>query len=235
MVKFILAINAGSSSVKTGLYKRVESSEAPKKVYSAQVSSISTPPAIFTCEGGSTNIKDEKLSQNIKSQEDAFKYILEHLVSDPGLPETKKREHIATTCHRVVHGGDYEDATVITQETYHHLEHLTDLAPLHNASALAIVKSCIKELPHTKNIAYFDSSFHHTIPEQIRTYCINQEVAKAKKLRKYGFHGISYSFILRSVATHLGKEEKDTSIIALHLGSGASVCAIKDGESLDTS
>jgi acetate kinase len=235
MVKFILAINAGSSSVKIGVYKRWQSAEPPEKVYSAQVSSISTPPATFSCNGGSGNIQDDKLGQDIKSQEDAFRYILDHLVSDPGLPEIEKRETITTTCHRVVHGGDYKDATVITQETYHHLELLTDLAPLHNASALAIVKSCIKELPHAKNIAYFDSSFHHTLPEHIRTYPINQEVAKSKKLRKYGFHGISYAFILRSVAKHLGKVEKDTSIIALHLGSGASACAIKDGESLDTS
>ena len=105
----------------------------------------------------------------------------------------------------------------------------------HNASALAIVESCFKELPKTKNVAYFDSAFHHTLPEHVRTYPVDPKTAKTNKLRKYGFHGISYSFIIRNVAAFLGKPEKDTSIIALHLGSGASACAIKKGKSHDTS
>lgn len=105
----------------------------------------------------------------------------------------------------------------------------------HNASALSIVRSCMQHLPHTKNIAYFDTAFHHTIPDYIRTYPIDPVVAKKNKLRKYGFHGISYSFIARSVATYLNKPQEDLNIIALHLGSGASACAIRKGKSLDTS
>jgi len=112
---------------------------------------------------------------------------------------------------------------------------LTDLAPLHNASALAIIKACTKALPKAKNIAYFDSSFHATIPEAIRTYPIDPEIAKKNKLRKYGFHGISYAFITRSVAGYLQKPESETNIIALHLGSGASASAIQNGKSLDNS
>ena len=93
----------------------------------------------------------------------------------------------------------------------------------------------MKALPKAKNIAYFDSSFHSTIPEAIRTYPINQEVAEKNKLRKYGFHGISYAFITRSVAEYFEKPESETSIVALHLGSGASACAITNGKSLDNS
>jgi acetate kinase len=85
------------------------------------------------------------------------------------------------------------------------------------------------------NVACFDSAFHHTIPPHISAYPIDQAVARRNQLRKYGFHGISYAFIARSVAAHLGKAESETSIIALHLGSGASACAIKNGKSLDTS
>jgi acetate kinase len=111
---------------------------------------------------------------------------------------------------------------------------LTILLHRHNASAVALLQACFKLLPKVRNIACFDSAFHHTLPDYVRTYAIDQKVAKAKGLRKYGFHGISYSYILRTVSDHLGKEPSETSIIALHLGSGASACAIKDGKSVDT-
>lgn len=105
----------------------------------------------------------------------------------------------------------------------------------HNFSALEIVRSCRREIPNVRSVTYFDTSFHNTIPEAVRTYPINQEVARANGLRKYGFHGISFSFILRSVAQFLNKPVEKTNLIALHIGSGASVCAIRDGKSLDTS
>jgi acetate kinase len=90
-------------------------------------------------------------------------------------------------------------------------------------------------LPDATNIAFFDTTFHQTIPDAIRTYAIDPKLAKWKGLRKYGFHGLSYAYILKMVSTYLGKAPKDTSLIALHLGSGASACAIKNGKSLDTS
>lgn len=93
----------------------------------------------------------------------------------------------------------------------------------------------MKELPNVKSITYFDSAFHKTLPEHVKTYPIDQEVARSNGLRKYGFHGISYSFIARSVAEFLGKPPEKTNIIAMHIGSGASVCAIKEGGSIDTS
>lgn len=105
----------------------------------------------------------------------------------------------------------------------------------HNAAALEIISLCMAVLPEATSIAFFDTSFHHSIAAAARTYPINQKLAKRRGLRRYGFHGLSYSYILREVAQFLGKSEKDTSIIAMHLGSSASVCAIKDGESVDTS
>ena len=112
---------------------------------------------------------------------------------------------------------------------------LTHSTNSHNFSALEIIRLCRTELPKVKSVTFFDSAFHQTIPEPVYTYPIDQEIAKANGLRKYGFHGISYGFILRSVAQHLGKPVEKTSIIAMHVGSGASVCAIKDGKSIDTS
>jgi len=117
--------------------------------------------------------------------------------------------------------------------------HVTELfmeaTPLHNTPALAIIESCLEQLPKTHNIAYFDSSFHFSLPDYIRTYPLDLETAKERRIRKYGFHGISYQFITRSVAEFLKKDIGELNIIALHLGSGASACAIKDGKSLDTS
>jgi acetate kinase len=235
MSKIILSINAGSSSVKISVYSASEG-KVPLQIAETQVDGLTAPPPQLKYTRKSESVaKDQKIDQKIESQDQAFNYLLEQLINDKNLSEVSKKEDITHACHRVVHGGDYDAPKVINQDTYHHLEKLTDLAPLHNASALEIVKSCMKSLPATKNIAYFDSQFHQTIPEHIRTYPIDQEIAKKNGLRKYGFHGISYAFITRSVAEFLGKAETETSIIALHLGSGASACAIKNGKSWDTS
>lgn len=230
----ILSINAGSSSVKVSVYLAGKPENAPIRLAEAQISGLTAPPCKLTYERGSEKIKGQDVD-GLNSQQDAFEYILNHLTKDKGLSELSSRESITHACHRVVHGGDYPDAHMIDSETYHHLEDLTDLAPLHNASALAIVKSCMKVLPKSLNIAYFDSSFHATIPKAIRTYPIDPEVASKNKLRKYGFHGISYAFITRSVADFLKRDPSQTSLIALHLGSGASACAVKNGKSIDNS
>ena len=229
----ILSINSGSSSVKVSIYKS-SSSSSPTQLADAQISGLTAPPAKLSYQCGTENIKNQEV-KDVSSNEDACNKILDHLVHDKGLTEISSRDDITHACHRVVHGGDYPAAHIIDEDTFHHLEDLTDLAPLHNSAALAIVRSCIKALPKAKNIAFFDSSFHSTIPEAVRTYPIDPMVAKKNKLRKYGFHGISYEFIIRSVADFLGKRQEDTSIIALHLGSGASACAILNGKSLDNS
>lgn len=235
MSKIILSVNAGSSSVKISVYS-AELGQEPRELAETQIDGLTAPPPQLKYTRASTTIcKDQKLDEQIHTQNDAFKYMLDQLIADKDFPSISKKEDIAIVCHRVVHGGDYETPQIITEDTYHHLEALTDLAPLHNASALEIVKFLIKEMPETRNVAVFDSEFHQTIPEHIRTYPIDQEIAKSNKLRKYGFHGISYSFITREVAQYLGKKEEDTNLIVLHLGSGASACAVKNGKSFDTS
>lgn len=197
-MEIILSINAGSSSVKISVYKAETSSSTPSQLAEATVEGLTAPPAKLKYSRGDQNIKGKEL-ENIDSQEDAFKYILQHLQEDSGLPELSKPQDIAFTCHRVVHGGDYPRAQIIDKETYHHIEALSDLAPLHNAPALSIVRAVSDMLPHAKNIAYFDSSFHATIPRHICTYPIEQRVAERNGLRKYGFHGISYQFITDAV------------------------------------
>lgn len=235
MSKIILSINSGSSSVKISIYTTTSASDI-KQIAETQIDGLTAPPQKLKYTRGSTSVaKGKELSEKISTQDDAFKYLLDELINDKELKEIEKKEDIAIACHRVVHGGDYTKAQAITPETLHHLAALTDLAPLHNGPALQIIRSCLETLPKAKNIAYFDSQFHQTIPEHIRTYPIDQEIAKNNGLRKYGFHGISYAFVTRSVAGFLKKSEAETNIIACHLGSGASVCAVRGGKSIDTS
>ncbi|KAH9908803.1 acetate kinase [Xylariomycetidae sp. FL2044] len=233
--KIILSINAGSSSVKISVFSAAHNA-APEQLAEAQLDGLTSPPAQLTYSRRDVQVaKNQDVKEAIDSQDDAFKILLETLTGDSELPEISKKSDIAIACHRIVHGGDYTTAKVINRDTYHHLEKLSDLAPLHNVKALEIVHSCMEELPHASNVAYFDSQFHASIPKHIHTYPIDQEVAKKNQLRKYGFHGISYQFITNSVAEFLGKDTKGLNIIALHLGSGASACAIKNGQSWDTS
>ncbi|TGO48020.1 hypothetical protein BOTNAR_0497g00010 [Botryotinia narcissicola] len=236
MSKIILSINAGSSSVKISIFSASQGDPSPKPLAEAQISGLTSPPPTFKyTRDGKSITKNQKLDTQIPDQNSAFQYILTQLINDTSFPHITQLSDISLASHRVVHGGDNQTSQLITRETLHHLETLTDLAPLHNASALSIIQHCITHLPSTRNIAVFDSQFHASIPEHISTYPIDQEIAKKNGLRKYGFHGISYAFITRSVAEFLGKKEEETNIIALHLGSGASACVVKNGKSWDTS
>jgi acetate kinase len=234
-MKVILAINAGSSSVKVSVYQ-ADKHGPPSQIAEAQVSGLTAPPAKLTYSRGGETVQDkDDLGDSVKSQSDAFTLLLRTLIEDSGLDQIKSKDDIFIACHRIVHGGDFDDAKLIGKDTYHELEALSDLAPLHNGAALLIVDACMKELSTARNVACFDSQFHTTIPPHISTYPIDQSIAKKNSLRKYGFHGISYAFITRSVAQFLNKPVEDTNMIALHLGSGASACAIRGGKSWDTS
>jgi acetate kinase len=198
-MEIILSINAGSSSVKISVYKTSENNDVPIQLAEAEVSGLTSAPPKLKYTRGDEKVREQELD-DINTQEDAFRYILDQVVEDRDLPELGSRDDIRFTCHRVVHGGDYPRSQVIDKETYHHIEELSDLAPLHNAPALDIVRAVSQILPRSKNIAYFDSSFHSTIPKHIRTYPIDQKRAQKNQLRKYGFHGISYSFILHAAS-----------------------------------
>ncbi|ESZ97020.1 acetate kinase [Sclerotinia borealis F-4128] len=236
MTKIILSINSGSSSIKISVFSATSSDQPPTPLAETQIDGLTSPPPTLTYMRSGTSIhKHLPLTQDIPDQKAAFQYLLDLLLHDSSFPQITHVSDISLASHRVVHGGDYQTSKLTTHETYQHLSALSDLAPLHNASALSIISHCISVLPSTRNIAVFDSAFHASLPAHISTYPINQTIARKNGLRKYGFHGISYAFITRSVAEFLGKEEAETNIIALHLGSGASACAVKGGKSWDTS
>jgi acetate kinase len=234
MPQIILSINAGSSSVKVSAFSYEEGTSDPKLLADIQVAGLTAPPATLSYDRGDVQIKHRELGE-IAGQEGAYAYILDHLTSDPDLPELQHPDDVEFACHRVVHGGSYTEPVVINQDTLHHLEALSDLAPLHNAGALTIVKAVHEKCPKASNIAFFDTTFHSTLPKHICTYPINQSIAERNQLRKYGFHGLSYAFIIKATASFLQTPVDQTNIIALHLGSGASACAIENGKSFDTS
>ncbi|KAK2754218.1 hypothetical protein FQN54_007097 [Arachnomyces sp. PD_36] len=234
MAEILLSINAGSSSVKVSVYKTAGKGADPKELAVVQVDGLTAPPPVLKYDRGDVKVEGKEL-KDVNGHESAFTHILDQLISDTGLPEVSKRGDISSAIHRIVHGGDYPRVQVIGKDTFEDIERLSDLAPLHNSRSLQIVRAVSKELGHVKNVAYFDSAFHSQIPRHIRTYPISPKIAASNGLRKYGFHGISYAFIIKAVAPFLNKPISKTNIIALHLGSGASACAIKNGQSLDTS
>jgi acetate kinase len=238
--KYILSINAGSSSVKLSLYLATHNCE-PKTIITASISSLASSPAKFIYQDHSSP-KDTVTSDldSVDSHESAFNHFLSQLEEQSSNPP------ISFICHRIVHGGSFTEPTILSSSTISELNSLSSFAPLHNAPALSLVNACLKTLPDATQIAYFDTLFHSTIPTAVSTYAIPRDVTggadQSQKdqddprpsLRKYGFHGISYLWILNSVAEYLHQPVSETSIIALHLGSGASACAIQDGKSIDT-
>jgi len=244
--ELILSVNSGSSSLKISLFRILsrEPSLAPVElVLESDTTSLTSPPAKFTFTVSTASSSDappslasvvdssEIPAKDISDHKSAFAFFLKHLRERAGYEEGA----VSKVCHRVVHGGGYRAPVAIDDESYGQLEKLSDLAPLHNGTALSVIRIALEALPHATSIAYFDTAFHATIPTHISTYMIDQGIAKKRGLRKYGFHGLSYAYILRTVAHYLSLPQRQTNLIVLHLGSGASVCAIKDGESLDTS
>ncbi|GJE94515.1 acetate and butyrate kinase [Phanerochaete sordida] len=241
--RLILSVNAGSSSLKISLYRLKSQSGPPDASDTAEpvelllvstISNISAPPASFTfslvAHGTGREAKKEPVD-SIHDHASAFAHFLDYLKQQASID----RSQIAHVCHRVVHGGDFFEPEVLTKESYQRIERLSDLAPLHNGAALSVMKACIDALPDSQSIAYFDTSFHRPIPAHIASYAIDQTIAKKRGLKKYGFHGLSYAYILRAVSQYLQRDPNTLNLIVMHLGSGASVCAIKAGKSLDTS
>jgi acetate kinase len=143
---------------------------------------------------------------------------------------------IAAVGHRVVHGGTvFTEATVITDRVQKQIEQLSPLAPLHNPANLIGIRAAIAALPGIPQVAVFDTAFHRTLKPDAYTYAIDAKVAAKYGVRRYGFHGTSHKYVSERAAEFLGRPLKDTKTIVLHLGNGASACAVDGGESVDTS
>jgi len=225
----ILVINCGSSSLKYQLI----ASDTEEVLAKGLCERIGIDGSAITHQpkGG------EKKTQEVpmKDHTDAVKYVIEKL-TDKEVGVIASLSEIDAVGHRIVHGGEkFASSVVITPEVEKAIEECNDLAPLHNPANLIGVNSCKEIMPGVPNVAVFDTAFHQTMPKKAYYYGLPYEYYEKYKVRRYGFHGTSHDFVSKRAAEILGKDVKDLKIVVCHLGNGASVSAVKNGESIDTS
>ncbi|ELJ9311973.1 acetate kinase [Staphylococcus pseudintermedius] len=226
MSKLILAINAGSSSLKFQLIEMPEE----KLITKGLVERIGLKDSIFTIEVNGEKIKEV---QDIKDHEQAVNMMLESLQKHGVINDINE---IDGTGHRVVHGGElFPESALVTDDVIKDIEKLTDLAPLHNPANLMGIQAFRKLLPEIPHVAIFDTSFHQTMPESAYLYSLPYDYYKKYGIRKYGFHGTSHKYVSQRAAEMLGKPIEELRIISCHIGNGASIAAIDGGKSIDTS
>lgn len=226
MMQNILAINAGSSSLKFQLLQM----KNEHVVAIGQVERIGLSGSIFTLK--SEKGKVEKI-QDIDNHADAVAILLAMLL-DEGI--VRSFDEIDGIGHRVVHGGEvFSDSVLITEEILSKLEELSDLAPLHNPANITGIKEFKKALPAVPAVAVFDTAFHQTMPESSFLYPLPYEYYEKYGIRKYGFHGTSHKYVTERAAVLLNRPLENTRLISCHLGNGASIAAVEGGKSLDTS
>jgi acetate kinase len=173
------------------------------------------------------------LIERVTNHTEAIEAIIESLAA-PG--SGVNLDDVIVIGHRVVQGGsEFSAPTVITDDVERHITLLSTLAPLHNPPNLAGIAAARVAFPLLPHVAVFDTAFHHTLPEAAYTYAIDRRVAEAHGVRRYGFHGTSHAYVSRETASAMGRDIRELNIIVLHLGNGASACAVKGGRSVDTS
>lgn len=225
----ILVINCGSSSVKYELFE----SEKEETICSGIVERIGAVTAITKHKPkGEKETKDTAVIEN---HETALKVVMDYLMdADNGIVRSK--DDIQAVGHRVVHGGEtFKDSVLINDDVVEAIEQAVDLAPLHNPPNLKGIQAARKQLPNVPHVAVFDTAFHQTLPDKAYLYGIPNRLYRRYKIRKYGFHGTSHYYVSRQYFKKINERRKGTRVISCHLGNGASICAIKDGHSVDTS
>lgn len=225
----ILVINCGSSSLKFQLID----SETEKCIAKGLCERIGIEGSqiTYTPDGG----EKEKTVTPMPDHTEAIRLVLEALTNEK-TGVVKSLDEIGAVGHRIVHGGEkFAASTLITDEVMKAIEECNDLAPLHNPANLIGINACKKLMPTTPMVAVFDTAFHQTMPEEAYMYGLPYEYYEKYKIRRYGFHGTSHSYVSRKAAEVLGKKYEDLKIIVCHLGNGASVSAVKNGKCVDTS
>ncbi|PLT27833.1 acetate kinase [Peribacillus deserti] len=222
----IMAINAGSSSLKFQLFEMPSEDVVTKGL----VERIGLNDAIFTI-----SVNGEKITEttDIPNHEVAVKILLDKLIKHEII---KSYDEITGVGHRVVHGGEaFNDSVLINDEVLDKILELSDLAPLHNPANLTGIKAFQQILPNIPAIAVFDTAFHQTMPESSFLYSLPYEYYEKYGIRKYGFHGTSHKYVSERAAEMLGRPLEQLRLLSCHLGNGASIAAIQGGKSIDTS
>lgn len=225
----IFVLNCGSSSVKYKLFTM----ENEGVLAEGRVERVGQDNAVITHQSSGK----EKVSKTMP--------ILEHtvaiqeslnLLTHPEHGIIKSVDEIDAVGHRVVHGGEsFSDSVVINNRTKEILDSLAELAPLHNPANVTGIRAAEKIMPDTPQVAVFDTAFHSTIPPSAFLYAIPYTVYQRHKVRRYGFHGTSHKYVSQRAAELMGQSVEDLKIISCHLGNGASIAAIENGQSIDTS
>ncbi|WP_054706434.1 acetate kinase [Bacillus sp. JCM 19041] len=222
----IIAINAGSSSLKFQLLSMPEEDIITKGL----VERIGLEDGVFSIEA---NGEEHSITTDIPDHSAAVEILLDKLTS---LNIISSLDEIEGIGHRVVHGGEkFNDSVLITDDVLAGIEEVSELAPLHNPANITGIKAFKKVLPTVPAVAVFDTAFHQTMPESAYLYSLPYEYYEKYGVRKYGFHGTSHKYVSQRAAELLEKPIEDLRILSCHLGNGASIAAIKGGESIDTS
>lgn len=224
----ILVLNSGSSSLKYQVID-TETGEMLVKGYYERIGQVG---AFLTHK---VNGEKHHFEHPAKNHEKAIQFVMKRLTSDH-YGVFKSLDELDAIGHRVVHGGEqFKDAVLITDEVIQEIKENAMLAPLHNPAAILGIEACQKVVPNKPMVAVFDTAFHQTISKEKYIYTIPYEYYEKYHVRKYGFHGTSHQYVANRVAEILGKDIKELKIVNCHLGQGASICAIKNGESVETS
>ncbi|MBD5430413.1 acetate kinase [Lactobacillus sp.] len=226
-MKKILAVNSGSSSFKYKLFSYPDE----KVIASGMADRVGMSNSVFTMKLADGTVFEEV--KDIASQEKAVEKLLTWLQENNVISDLSE---IAGVGHRVVAGGEeFKDSTIITEDNIWKIYNMSDYAPLHNAAEADGIYAFMKVLPGVPEVAVFDTSFHQTLDPVHYLYSVSYDYYLKYRARKYGAHGTSVRYVANRAADLLNKPLKDLKMIVCHLGSGASITAVKDGKSYDTS
>ena len=224
----VLVINCGSSSLKFQLIN----SDSEQVLAKGLCERLGIDGSLTYQPAGGEKVKSDKA---MPTHTEAIQFVIDALTDDK-TGVVKDLKEIGAVGHRVVHGGEkFAKSVVITDEVMKAIEECNDLAPLHNPANLIGINACQELMPGTPMVAVFDTAFHQTMPAKAYMYGLPYEYYDKYKVRRYGFHGTSHSFVSKRAAELVGKPYDAVKTIVCHLGNGASICAVENGESVDTS
>lgn len=224
----VLVINCGSSSLK---YQLIDS-DTEAVLAKGLCERIGIDGRLVYQKAGN----DKEITEaSMPTHKEAIQMVLEALTNEK-TGAIKSLAEVNAIGHRIVHGGEkFASSVVITDEVLEAVAQCNDLAPLHNPANLIGINACKELMPGVPMVAVFDTAFHQTMPEKAYLYGLPYEYYENYKVRRYGFHGTSHSFVSKETARFLGMDLKNSKIIVCHLGNGASISAVKDGKCVDTS
>lgn len=225
----ILVINCGSSSLKFQLINSGTEEVIAKGL--CERIGIEGSQITYTPADGEKVVTVTPMENHTT----AIKLVIDAL-TDEKCGVVKSLDEIGAVGHRIVHGGEkFASSTLINDEVLKAIEDCNDLAPLHNPANLIGIRACQELMPDTPMVAVFDTAFHQTMPKEAYLYGIPYHYYEDYKVRRYGFHGTSHSYVSHRAAQMLGRDYEDLKVIVCHLGNGASISAVKNGKCVDTS